>query len=51
MSPEMIVCGHLAVIMKCPFRVHYEDFLQYATQQVRRRRFSYPHYVITRSFV
>lgn len=35
MCPEMIMCGHLAVIIKCPFRMYYEDFLQYATQQVR----------------
>ncbi|CAF2552995.1 unnamed protein product [Rotaria sp. Silwood2] len=33
MSPEMIICGKLSVIMQCGLRMHYEDFIHYAMHQ------------------
>ncbi|CAF0831405.1 unnamed protein product [Rotaria sordida] len=33
MSPEMILCGKLSVIMQCGLRMHYDDFIHCATHQ------------------
>ncbi|CAF1221615.1 unnamed protein product [Rotaria sp. Silwood1] len=33
MSPEMIMCGKLSVIMQCGFRSHYDDFFHQAIHQ------------------
>ena len=32
-TPEMSLCGKLAVIMQCGFRTHYEDFVHQAVHQ------------------
>jgi hypothetical protein len=34
MSEEMVMCGKLSVIMKCGFRMHYEDFINQTMHKV-----------------
>ena len=36
MSPELIMCGKLTVIMQCGLRAHYDDFVHQAIHQVIR---------------
>ncbi len=40
MSEEIVLCGKLTVIMKCGYRMHYDDFVQQTVPQVFVLEFS-----------